>query len=345
MIGMKIGGYKINLDFAIEEISKKKCKYVVLQFPEGLKQYALKIAGYLEKHTDASIIISADPCFGACDVFDHTIEDVDLVVQFGHTSMPGLEKNTCSAPTIYINAQSTLNVSKVVKKAAGTLKNNLSGIAVGIATTAQHVHEIKTICEVLKELGFKPKVGKAHGRIEYDGQVLGCNFSTGTSIAEKIDGFLFVGSGSFHPLGLALVTGKQVVVADPYTNEVRFEEIKKLKDKILRQRYGAIVRAKDAQVFGILIGLKAGQQRLGLADSLRKLLVSQGKKAVIFVINDISPEYLQSFRDIDCFVSTACPRTAIDDYLRYKVPVLTPIELEILLGKRSWDNYQFDQIM
>jgi 2-(3-amino-3-carboxypropyl)histidine synthase len=47
---------------------------------------------------------------------------------------------------------------------------------------------------------------------------------------------------------------------------------------------------------------------------------------------------------IDCFVSTACPRIAIDDYMQYKVPIITPIELDILLGYKKWDDYIFDEI-
>ena len=62
-------------------------------------------------------------------------------------------------------------------------------------------------------------------------------------------------------------------------------------------------------------------------------------------MDHFSPISLQGFRDVDCFVSTSCPRIAIDDYLQYKIPVLTPIELEIVLGKRKWEEYQFDQIL
>ena len=47
---------------------------------------------------------------------------------------------------------------------------------------------------------------------------------------------------------------------------------------------------------------------------------------------------------VDAFVSTACPRLAMDDYSRYDKPVLTPIEAEVALGIREWDDYVFDAI-
>ena len=105
-------------------------------------------------------------------------------------------------------------------------------------------------------------IGKGDSRIDLKGQILGCNFSAAKSIANEVDTFLFIGSGNFHPLGLLLLFKKQVIVCDPYSNEIREKELEDLKDIILRQRYGAIARSKDARVFGILIGTKLGQQRI-----------------------------------------------------------------------------------
>jgi 2-(3-amino-3-carboxypropyl)histidine synthase len=34
----------------------------------------------------------------------------------------------------------------------------------------------------------------------------------------------------------------------------------------------------------------------------------------------------------------------VDDEARYPLPVLTPPELSIALGKRSWDDYILDEI-
>jgi 2-(3-amino-3-carboxypropyl)histidine synthase len=43
-------------------------------------------------------------------------------------------------------------------------------------------------------------------------------------------------------------------------------------------------------------------------------------------------------------VCTACPRIAIDDSRRYTQPILTPQELEMAIGERSWSEYAFDEI-
>lgn len=44
-------------------------------------------------------------------------------------------------------------------------------------------------------------------------------------------------------------------------------------------------------------------------------------------------------------VSIVNPRIAIDDYMQYKILILTPIELEIVLDKRKGEGYEFDQIL
>jgi 2-(3-amino-3-carboxypropyl)histidine synthase len=146
-------------------------------------------------------------------------------------------------------------------------------------------------------------------------------------------------------LGLLLNSKKPVIVADPFTNTVKKDEIEDLMDSILRQRYGAIANSKNSNKFGILVSTKRGQQRIELVNKICILLEKFNKEYLIISLDYISPNSLSGFRDIDCFISTACPRIAIDDYLQYKKPIITPIELEILLDIRKWEDYEFDQII
>ena len=220
----------------------------------------------------------------------------------------------------------------------------LKGKKIGLVSTAQHIHMLENAGEILVKNGFEPIVGNGDDRIDSKGQILGCNFSAAASIADEVDSFLFIGSGNFHPLGLLLSTKKPVIACDPYTNEVKMEELYDLKDIVLRQRYGAIARSKDAKTFGILVGTKRGQQRIDLAYEIQEKLDSKQKKSYIFTMNHFSPPILEGFRDIDCFVSTSCPRIAIDDYMQYEIPILTPVELDILLGLKKWEDYRFDEI-
>ncbi len=76
--------YELELDEIIKQIKKQKPKSVLLQFPDGLKPYALEIVDYLEENTDAEISIWLGSCFGACDI---PKTDADLVIQFGHAAL------------------------------------------------------------------------------------------------------------------------------------------------------------------------------------------------------------------------------------------------------------------
>ena len=84
--------YDLEIDKIIKTIKKQKASKVLLQFPDGLKSYALaikdKIQSELEKQkTKAEIFIWLDSCFGACDVpLEVEKLGIDLIVQFGHSA-------------------------------------------------------------------------------------------------------------------------------------------------------------------------------------------------------------------------------------------------------------------
>ena len=63
------------------------------------------------------------------------------------------------------------------------------------------------------------------------------------------------------------------------------------------------------------------------------------------MVDNVNPDVLLPYFDLDAFIVTACPRIAIDDSQMYKKPLITPQELEIVLDKREWENYQLDEIL
>ncbi len=338
---MKISVYFIDLEKAVKVINKKNLKIVGIQIPEGLKLHLGKIIDYFKKNTDAEFIICGDPCYGACDLVDTDLKylGAELLVHIGHTKIPALKKT--KMPVLFINAVADLDIRKVIEKAV----TSLFGKKIGLTTTAQHIDVLDSACKILSKNGFEPVVGKGDNRIDFPGQILGCNFTAATEIKDKVDMFLHIGSGNFHPLGMMISTNKDVIVCDPYTKKVTFKELSDFKDIILKQRYGAINRAKTSKKFGIVVSYKNGQNRIEKAFRIKELIEKKGKEAYIISVDYVTPVNLETFRDIDCFVSTACPRIAIDDYMSYKIPIITPIELEIVIGDRDWEKYEFDEIL
>lgn len=341
---MKISGYSFDMENVAHQINKNKYQNILIQLPEGLKPYFDQFIETLEKKTSCNVFVYADPCFGACDIITRkNLEafEIDFIIQFGHTPIPALKRKKDEIPTLFINAISLKDVTQVVEHSLPLL----IGKNIGVVTTAQHLHTLPSVERFLKDHSYHPWISKGDNRVSGRGQILGCNFSAGLSMVDKVDSFLFIGSGTFHPLGLLLATKKPVIAADPYTQTVKHQELEEIKDAVLRQRYGAITLAKTAKSFGILISVKPGQQRMKTAERIKKLLDALGKTSYFIVMDLFSPSYLEGFTKIDCYVSTGCPRIAIDDYLLYKKPIITPVELEVAFGQRNWEEYEFDQII
>ena len=323
-----ISGYDLDLDKAIDLIKKSGACQVGLQAPEGLKRATPALASLIEERTGAKVIISGDPCFGACDVDMQLAQEVDLMLHLGHAQLEESPGNV-----IFLEARMREDLKEVVEKAAQVLKAK----RVGVTTTIQHVHKLYQAQEALEKHGIQGVVGPAGGRISQAGQVLGCCYSAARAL--DVEEYLFIGTGQFHPLGIALATGKRVVIADPVTGEV--SEIDT--DPMLRRRFGAITRAGEAKRFAILISKKPGQKRIDLAKQLKAHGEARGLEMFLVYLDNIEPDRLLNL-GAEAAVSTACPRVALDDAAKYRIPILTPPEFEVLLGEREWEKYRFDEI-
>lgn len=73
--------YELELERVISEIKKSSAKKILIQFPDGLKPWAVPIANYIEENTSSKVKIWLGSCFGACDI---PKSDCDLLIQFGH---------------------------------------------------------------------------------------------------------------------------------------------------------------------------------------------------------------------------------------------------------------------
>ena len=319
--------FDLDLERVLKTVKDKSCKTVGLQFPEGLKRKALKISREIEEKTGTKVVISGNPCFGACDIDTVLSGKVDVLFHFGHAKM-GEHENV-----IFIEARSNIDVVPAVKKALHLLKAE----KIGLITTVQHVHKLDDACKVLRENGKECVIGKGDMRTAYPGQVLGCNFRAAQI---DCDEFLYIGSGMFHPLGVAIATGKKVIAADPYLDQA----VEVVPEKSLRKRGGYIAKATEAKVFGIIVSTKSGQNRMGLAMKLKELAQKHAKEAFIISMDLVTPEQLLAFK-ADAYVNTACPRITIDEAERFHVPVLTPQEFETVLGEREWDKMEMDEIL
>ena len=312
-----------------EEIKKRGAKRVLLQLPDGLKPLAARLASIVER-AGASVIISGEPCYGACDVALAEAKELnaDLIIHYGHTMM----LRDLNIPTIYFEAHAEIPVEEAVRKAIDLLK---PWRRIGLATTVQHVKKLEAARRILSSAGKEVHVGNASSML-HPGQVLGCDYTNAKAISQNVEAFLFVGGGRFHPLGLALTTMKPVVAADPF--ECRAYSLDADARRILRQRWAEIEEARKAETYGVIIGLKPGQKRLREAFRIKNKIEEAGKKAYLISLREITDQMLRNFREFEAYINTACPRISIDEATAFRQPVLTLKEAYVMLGEMSWEK-------
>ena len=189
-----------------QEITRLHAKRVLLQMPEGLKPQATKIAQAVEE-TGALPIISADPCYGACDIADSEAQslDADLMVHFGHARMIRQER----VPTLYVEARAATAIDAAVIQSLPLLRDYKK---IGLATSVQHLQMLNQAKKILTQAGKTVLIGDS-GQLGYAGQVTGCNYSNVKSVTGEVEAFLFVGGGMFHALGIALSTSPASALA------------------------------------------------------------------------------------------------------------------------------------
>jgi len=157
----------------------------------------------------------------------------------------------------------------------------------GLVTTIQFIDELPKIKKYLEENGKQAEIG---------GQILGCDAKNAEKIKDKVDAFLYIGSGHFHP-GALLDLGKDIYLQNG-------EKLELKKRKNLAAKFYA------SKEIGVIVSLKKGQMHMEWADDLKKRF--KEKNFYIFVCDTLDYSQLDNFPFVECWVNTACPRIADD---------------------------------
>ncbi len=312
------------LERIIEAVEERDATKVGLQFPEGLKRRGPKVADDLREllPEDVTVLISGQPCYGACDLDTFLMRRTDVFVHFGHSPMKESDK------IIYVPLFSNVEVRPIMERA---VEEELEEGDVGLVTTAQHMNRFGEMKEWLTEQGFDVHTRKGDDRLTHEGQVLGCNYASADIDADQI---LYVGGGKFHPLGLAMEhPDKTVVIADPVNNVLTVADT----EKFMKQRYASVHKAMDAEKFGVIFCTKIGQGRWEIAEEI----VDNNENAYLITMDEVTPDRLRNF-DMDAFVNTGCPRITTDDGPQFHKPMLTPQEYRIAIGEEPLEDLAFD---
>jgi len=315
------------LERIVEAVEERDASTVGLQFPEGLKRRSPAVADDLREllDDDVTVMISGQPCYGACDLDTYLMRRTDVFVHFGHSPMKESDK------IIYVPLFSNVDPFPIMEEALDELQGPEETPDVGLVTTAQHMNRFDEMVEWLESRDYEVHTRRGDDRLTHEGQVLGCNYASAEVDAPQV---LYVGGGKFHPLGLAMEhPDKRVVIADPVNNVTTLADT----EKFMKQRYGAVHRAMDAEKWGVIFCTKIGQGRWEKAQEI----IADNENAYLITMDEVTPDRLRNF-DMDAFVNTGCPRITTDDGPRFHKPMLTPGEYEIAVGNKPLEDLSFD---
>ncbi len=294
----------------LEEMKKKGCKKIFLQFAEGLTIRIEKIVKELEMN-GFSVVLCMEPTFGPCDLREDEAKKLgcDCILHIGHLNYFKLKTKI---PVYFWEFEIEVkDFESYFKKFAGKIDCK----KIGIVASLQFLKLIGKAKKILEEMGKKVFIGSF---CDKKGLITGCNFKAAKEIEDLVDCFLVISAGNFHALGLALETDKKVLLFD--VEKRKLIDIEVIKKKFEKLRAWNLCSFKEAKKIGLIICWKKGQlfkEYEKLASYLRKM----GKDVIILATDEIKPEKLEGLR-VDFLINTACPRIGIDDVKRFKVPIV-----------------------
>jgi 2-(3-amino-3-carboxypropyl)histidine synthase len=136
----------------VAKLRARGARSVALQFPAGLARQAPATAAAL-RAAGFEVIVSGDPCYGACDLALDALAFADVLVHFGHAPVE-------SRPDV-IYAPVRFDFAPGVLEAALPL---LHARRIGLVTTVQHVHLIDAMASFLRDHGIETAVAPGDGR-------------------------------------------------------------------------------------------------------------------------------------------------------------------------------------
>ncbi len=320
--------YTFDEEKLIRELKEKNAQRVLVQLPEGLKTEGVRIVSMINEAVSADVILSGEPLWGACDVAIDEAKQLqcDTIVMYGHAPFMDV-----SFPIVYVGVTFDQNIMPSLTKALPALK---AFKAIGLAASMQHLHQLPLVKEVVEKEGSSVTIPEGKGHVFYDGQVLGCEYATYKTLAKDVDA-IFVIANRFHALGMAMALDKPVFLLDP-VNET-FENMHEIKEQMVKQRFAAIEKTREAKTVGIIIGIKEGQH-FGSAETVQTKLEAMGKTVILLSMSEVTNDKLINLHTVNAFIELACPRIALDAAALFDKPILTARECAVLCGDMSWED-------
>ncbi len=292
----------------VEELEDKDYDCIGLQGPDGIKPKVIEYADKLREKGFETVIVGAST-FGACGIADEKVERMgaDALIHIGHTRFLHPEKADMKDYDVYyLPYREDREIMTVLEEHYNEIDEDET---LGLVGVTQYMDRAEEAREFLESKGYDVVEGTTGLRTSEAGQVLGCDAGAAHNISHKVDAFVFLGSGHFHPSQVS-EAGKKVYVVDPYQEHIWIEPANSLDDE-MRAEHARVIKHKDKKKWGIVTSSKKGQNYMRAVEIAKEKLEKYDKEVYIFVEDRIFESDYKGY-GIDIYVNCACPRMTKD---------------------------------
>ncbi|KAF2116700.1 putative diphthamide synthesis protein-domain-containing protein [Lophiotrema nucula] len=339
-IALLPSNYNFEIHKSIHRIRTSGATNIALQFPEGLLLFATTISDILTTFCPGTTtLIMGDVTYGACCIDDYTARALgcDLLIHYAHSCL--IPVAVTKIQTLYVFVSIGIDTTHLIN----TITSNFPvGKTIALVGTIQFNATIHGIVSLLRREGYNAIVPQIAPLSK--GEILGC---TSPSLAVKAgvldakgreepvpDMLLYLGDGRFH-LESAMIANPTLPAYryDPYSRRLTHETYSH--DDLYSLRRDAILKARKARTWGIILGSLGRQGNPHTLDLIEQTLEKQGIKSVNLLLSEIFPGKLAMMDEVEAWVQIACPRLSIDWGYAFPRPLLSPYEALVALGVRD----------
>ncbi|KAI6127183.1 diphthamide biosynthesis protein [Pisolithus sp. B1] len=339
-----------------KEIRDGDYKRIALQFPDELLHESVPIYRLLKQRVNEGqeLYVLADTSYGSCCVDEVAAQhvDADLMVHYGHACL----SQTSRLPVIYVFGRKPINVDSCVKRildVIASIVKSLPSVLIrhDVAYSYRAGEIVKELCNKtaatatrimyhavptkMEPSPTQPKSDSSPISGRHEGSDV-LRTEPGADLVGNDGIIIYIGDESLTLTNILVThSSNKVYSYNPTTNAVRLESGRT--NKLLMRRFAVVQKARDADVFGILVGTLGVASYLSVITYLRNLLSHAKKKSYTISVGKLNPAKLANFMEIECFVLAACPENSLIESKDFFKPIITPHELKVaLLPEGTW---------
>ncbi|KAG3133866.1 hypothetical protein PI126_g18970 [Phytophthora idaei] len=320
----------------VEQIRRGGYKKIALQFPDSLLPDASQVQQELKNGLTGQwerVFVLGDTSYGSCCVDEVAAQHLvaDCIVHYGRTCLSA----TTKIPVIYVFGNAPIEVTDCVQQ----LSEHIAGMDVMktlvLLYEPRFHHASNAVFEGLKEKFAERKLvfgtmktfydpskkveGVETSKADESSSVLTIGGQEIVVDAESVEitpetfALLYIGAESAHLTSILM----RYSTVDCFSYNPDMMSTRKegsTVNRALMRRFFLVQQAKEAQIYGILMGTLGVNKYLDVVYGLQKLIKQSGRKSYLFV------------------------NTLMDSKEYYK-PIVTPYELQLALSpSEEWDG-------